>query len=125
MRTLGIDIGSSSVKAAVLRHGRIASPVIHTGFPTRFDTVKVEVDARDALRAVAKAIAQVSGARAVDVIALSVMGPAWVAMDSRGRALTPIVTHQDRRSVDVALDLERRIGKERLLRITGNRPFPG
>src|SRR5207244_1358903 len=57
--------------------------------------------------------------------ALSNMAPSWVAMDKRGRAITPIVTHQDRRSVDVARDLERRIGKARHLRLVGNRPIPG
>src|SRR5438105_2017535 len=125
MRTLGIDIGSSSVKSAVLRNGHIATPVIHASFPTRFDTVKVEVNARDVLRAVAKAIGQARGAGAVDVIALSVMGPAWVAMDARGRALTPIVTHQDRRSVSVAKELLAAIGKARFLKINGSLPFPG
>src|SRR4029453_1085155 len=46
-------------------------------------------------------------------------------MDAKGKALTPVVTHQDRRSVDVALELERRVGRERHLQLAGNRPFPG
>ena len=53
------------------------------------------------------------------------MSPAWVAMDKHGRALTPFVTHQDRRSVDIAIDLENRIGKARHLKLVGNRPVPG
>jgi len=32
-------------------------------------------------------------------------------MDKRGRPLTPVVTHQDRRSVEIAGELERRVGK--------------
>ena len=78
------------------------------------------------LKAIARAIAEVGrGARTVDAIGLSVMSPAWVAMDAEGEALTPIVTHQDRRSTDVAVELERRVGKEQFLRVAGNRPVPG
>jgi xylulokinase len=61
----------------------------------------------------------------VDAIALSVMSPAWVAMDAKGKPLTPLVTHQDRRSVEIAKELEERVGKDRYLSIAGNRPVPG
>ena len=46
-------------------------------------------------------------------------------MDAQGKPLTPIVTHQDRRSVDVAKKLEERVGESRYLKIAGTRPFPG
>jgi xylulokinase len=46
-------------------------------------------------------------------------------MDAKGHPLTPIITHQDRRSVEVAMELERRVGKRRFLRLSGNRPVPG
>jgi xylulokinase len=86
----------------------------------------VEVEAAEMLGAVKRAIAGLNGeAKRVDAIALAVMAPAWVAMDRKGRALTPIVTHQDRRSVEMAAEIEKRVGKERHLRIVGCRPFPG
>ncbi len=53
------------------------------------------------------------------------MSPSWLAMDKAGKPLTPIVTHQDRRSVDIAADIEQKVGKERHLQLAGNRPFPG
>ena len=63
---------------------------------------------------------------AVDAIALSVSGEAgWWRWTNRGRALTPIVTHQDRRSVAEAREIEKRVGRTRHLRIAGNLPFPG
>jgi xylulokinase len=46
-------------------------------------------------------------------------------MDAAGKAITPIVTHQDRRSIEIARALEARVGKERHLQLAGNRPFPG
>src|SRR5256885_874522 len=75
---------------------------------------------------VAKAIGQIGGeAKRVDVVGLSVMSPSWVAMDKKGKALTPIITHQDRRSVEEAKAIEARVGKGRFLKLAGNRPVPG
>ncbi len=46
-------------------------------------------------------------------------------MDKLGRAITPIVTHQDRRSVQVAREMLDQFGQARFLRLSGNMPFPG
>ena len=126
MTMLGLDVGSSSVKAAVLRGGRPAGAIVRAFFKTDFDGPRVQVPAARVLRAVAGAVAQLGpAARKADVIGLTVMSPAWVAIDGKGRALTPVVTHQDRRSVAEAEAIERRVGKARHLRLAGNRPFPG
>ena len=126
MNLLGLDIGSSSVKAAVLRKGKVRGQIVRSGFETRHQDVRVEVEPKSLLRAVAEAIGLLGGAaKRVDAVALSVMSPAWVAMDAKGKPLTPIITHQDRRSVEIAIELEKRVGKERFLSIAGNRPVPG
>ena len=126
MNVLGLDIGSSSVKAAMLRGDRPTGKIVHAPFPTRHQGVCVDVEPNKLLRAVIGAIRDVGpAAKRADVVALSVMSPAWVAMDSTGKPLTPIVTHQDRRSVEIAIEIERRVGKERHLRLSGNRPVPG
>ena len=126
MQLLALDIGSSSVKGAVIRGRARPGRIVRAAYPTRHEGPRVEVEATALLKAVAGAIAQLGkAARQVDAVAFSVMSPAWVAMDSSGKPLTPIVTHQDRRSIEVALDLERRIGKDRYLQLAGNRPVPG
>jgi xylulokinase len=123
---LGLDVGSSSVIAGILRGTDVLKESPRTFFRSRCLGQRVEVDPDDLLRAVRKSIAGLGEeVRKVDAIALAVMCPAWVAMDADGRALTPIITHQDRRSVEVAADIEKRVGKARHLRITGCRPFPG
>jgi sugar (pentulose or hexulose) kinase len=123
---LGIDVGSSSVKAAVLRNGTPRGRIVRAFFETDHRGDRVEVPAERVLRAVAKAVTELGGsAKRVNAVALSVMSPAWCAMDARGRALTPLVTHQDRRSVAIAVEIEARVGKARHLRLAGNRPFPG
>ncbi|MDB5357330.1 MAG: Carbohydrate kinase [Phycisphaerales bacterium] len=126
MDVLGIDIGSSSVKCAALRGDRVVGKIVHTRFPTHTDGVRVEVDPDTMLKALHAAVRDAGPlAKRADVIALSVMSPGWVAMDAKGRALTPIVTHQDRRSVNEARELAEKVGEERHLRLAGNLPFPG
>jgi sugar (pentulose or hexulose) kinase len=126
MSILALDIGSSSVKAALVGNGKIRSSVIRQCYPSHFDGVRAEIEPTVILKAIVTAIHQLgSQVRKVDFIALSVLSPAWLAMDRRGKPLTPLVTHQDRRSIDVAHELESKIGKAKLLSIAGNRPFPG
>ena len=126
MTLLGIDTGSSSVKCAILRDGRVVGKIVHAAFPTRRDGAKVEVEPAALLKAIAAAARQAGpAARKVDLVALSVFSPGWIAIDKAGEALTPVVTHQDRRSVNVAHALEEKVGKDRYLKLAGNRPFPG
>lgn len=126
MTVLGLDFGSSSVKAAILTNGRVKGPIVHGHYETRFDGIRAEVDANAVLKGLAEAIKRLgAAARKVEHIAIDAMGPSWLAMDKTGRALTPIITHQDRRSVAVAHRIEKKVGKARHLRLTGNRPIPG
>jgi xylulokinase len=126
MKILALDVGSSSVKSAILKNGKIAGRIARAGYPTRREGVKVEVDPRAILKAVRDAIADVGKeAKTVDAIGLTVMAPSWVAMDHEGEPLTAVVTHQDRRSAAMAVELEKRVGKRRHLKLAGNRPIPG
>ena len=123
---LGLDVGSSSVIAGILRGTKVLHESPRAFFKSECNGQRVEVAPESLLEAVAKAISSLGGeAKKVDHVAMAVMCPAWVAMDRTGRALTPIITHQDRRSVNVAEQIEKRIGKSRHLKITGCRPFPG
>lgn len=126
MTTLGLDVGSSSVIAGILHGTKVLKESTRAFYKSRHDGPKVDVDSNEVLRAIRETIASLGpAAKKVDVVALAVMSPAWVAMDSKGKALTPMVTHQDRRSVEVAMEIERRVGKEHHLAIVGCRPFPG
>ncbi len=123
---LGIDIGSSSVIAGILSEGRTIMESPRAFFRSICSGPKVEVDPDALLAAVATAISSLGNAALeVDHINIATMSPAWLAMDGRGTPLTPIVTHQDRRSVAEAVELRDRIGAERHLELAGNLPFPG
>ena len=126
MNLLGLDFGSSSIKAAVLRDGKVVGKIVRASYDTHFDGIRAEIDPADILKAIRSVVHQLgSSAKKVDAIALDCLSPSWLAMDKRARPLTAIVTHQDRRSVEVALQLEKRVGKTRHLHLAGNRPFPG
>jgi xylulokinase len=126
MNVLGLDFGSSSIKAALVRNGKLIGDVVRSAYPSRHMDVRVEIDPPVLLRAMAEAIKKLgAAAKRADIIGLDVMAPAWVAMDARGKALTPIVTHQDRRSVSQAEHILKLVGKRKLLSVAGNLPFPG
>jgi xylulokinase len=123
---LGLDIGSSSAIAGIIRGASVLKQAPRVFFRSKCVGSKVEVDSNELLSAIKKAIGGLGEeAKKVDAIALAVMSPAWVAMDREGVALTPIITHQDRRSFQIATEIEKRVGKARHLNLTGCRPFPG
>jgi xylulokinase len=125
-KLLGLDIGSSSVIAGILHGNRVLREAPRVFFRSRCEGSKVEVEPDDLLAAVRQSIRSLGPeARRVEAIHLAVMCPAWVVMDKKGEALTPIVTHQDRRSVAEARDLEKRMGAKKHLQICGARPIPG
>jgi len=126
MKLLALDFGSSSLKAAILHNDRVAAPIARASYPTHYDGIRAEINPRDILRALSAALHDLGPKiKRIDAIALSVMSPAWLAMDHEGQPLTPLITHQDRRSETIARELEHRLGKSRYLKLAGNRPIPG
>jgi xylulokinase len=126
MRVVALDVGSSSVKAAVLSGGRFVGPIVRRPVETRVAAPWVEIPVEPLWRAVALAIGDLGeAARRADRLALDAMSPSCVLLDRRGDPITPLITHQDRRSVDQARKLEARFGADEHLRLAGNRPFPG
>ncbi len=126
MNVLCFDVGSSSVKAAIVTNGRLRGKARRVTFATSYTSDRAEVKAESVLRAMAEAVHEIgSAAKRVDLIAMTAMSPSWLAMDRRGKALTPIITHQDRRSVKTAEALLERLGAARWLNGAGNLPFPG
>lgn len=125
MKLLAIDIGSSSIKCAILTGERAPKSIPRAPYPTRYDGTRAEVEERSILRALSEALKQLDAIDQVDAIVPTAMAPSWLAMDARGKAITPIVTHQDRRAIVEAKFIEARVGRARHLALCGNRPFPG
>jgi xylulokinase len=129
MRILALDVGTSSVKAAVLDAGsaepvgRIARrtyeldrPVPEAAeFPAERVWEAVCVSARAAAR---------DAPDGIDGVGLSCLTPALVLLDGADRPLGPVWTHLDRRSRPAARQIWATVGEE-FLATTGNRPLPG
>ena len=125
MRILAIDVGSSSIKAGYFKNGRLKD-FAHVPVVSLLQTSEVEVPATGLLEAFEKSISKaLASHKKLDAIVLDTFSPGLVALDKQGQPIVGCITHQDRRSKQQACELEARIGVERHLKITGNRPFPG
>jgi len=135
MRILALDVGTSSVKAAVLDVTTAApvGPIARAAYdldapvpdaaeiPAMRLWDAVTAAARDAVRQ-----AGVAGVAGKDVqgIGLSCMMPALVLLDRADRPLGPIWTHLDRRARPAARQVWGAVGQE-FFALVGNRPLPG
>jgi xylulokinase len=128
MQVLALDVGTSSVKAAVLDVATAAllGPVARAGYtldhPTP-DAAEVPAERLWSALAAAAREAATTGQR-IDAIGLSSLTPALVLLDRADRPLAPICTHFDRRACPVARQVWAEVGEE-FLATVGNRPLPG
>jgi sugar (pentulose or hexulose) kinase len=128
MHILALDVGTSSVKAAVLdvRQGQVAGPIAKVHYALDHPMPEAaEVPASriwDALTAAAREATR--PAPPAEGIGLSTLTPALVLLDRADRPLGPIWTHLDRRSRPAARQVWAAVGEE-FLQTTGNRPLPG
>lgn len=127
MNILAIDIGTSSVKAAVLDKisGQPISQVVKTAYPLlQSEPDMCAIDPDDLWQAISSAVSQASQGQQVDGIGISCLTPCLVLLDKRDQPILPFVTHLDRRARPTAKALDVRLGTQ-FLRETGNRPLPG
>ena len=125
---VGIDIGTTGIKALAIspagdviarsehRYG-LSTP--HPGWAEQ--DPKVWWDATEA----ALAALQAQGVRDINGIGLSGQMHGLVCLDARDRVLRPAILWNDQRTAAECAEIERRIGLDRLIRLTGNRALTG
>jgi len=128
MRILALDVGTSSVKAAVLDVaaaspvGPVARVPYDLDHPTP-DAAEVPPERLwSAVTAAARSAAR--AAEGAEAVGLSCLAPALVLLDAADRPLRPVWTHLDRRARPAARQVWAAVGPE-FLAATGNRPLPG
>ena len=127
MNILALDVGTSSVKAAVLSVeemrplGAIAKVAYALDYPT---PDAAEVPAERLWGAVAAAGREAVKGEHVEAIGMSCLMPALMLLDAADRPLGPIWTHLDRRARPAARQACAEVGEE-FLGTVGNRPLPG
>jgi xylulokinase len=132
MHILGLDVGTSSVKAAVLDTSTVkpVTPIIREAYELDHPTPEAaEVPAERLWQTVAgaarQAVRQLTNVGSfIKGIACSCLTPALVLLDKSDRPLSPIWTHLDRRPRPVARHLQQAMGAE-FLATVGNLPLPG
>ncbi len=123
---VGIDVGTSGVKAVAVEHaGRVvaraeegyALSTPHPGW--------AEQDPEDWWRAAEAALGTVASDREVVGIGLSGQMHGLVALDSSLRVLRPAILWNDQRTQEECREIEALVGLDRLIELTGNRALPG
>jgi xylulokinase len=128
MNLLALDVGTSSVKAAIL-DAATAQPlhaIVKVAYDLDQPTPDAAAVAAEPLWSAISTAAQQVAARGprVEAIGLSCLTPALVLLDAADRPLGPIWIHLDRRSRPIARRVQAEVGHEFLASV-GNRPLPG
>ncbi len=84
-----------------------------------------EQDPEDWWGAASAALAEVSTGRAVGGIGLSGQMHGLVVLDADGRVIRPALLWNDQRTAAECVEIEERVGRKRLLELTGNRALTG
>jgi xylulokinase len=121
---VGIDVGTSGVKAlAISPDGEVLGRA-EVGYPLSTPQPGwSEQDPDDWARAADAALAQL-GVEAAG-IGLSGQMHGLVCLDAGDRVLRPAILWNDQRTGAQCAEIEERIGRERLVALTGNRALPG
>jgi len=127
MQILALDVGTSSVKAAVLdvADGTAVGPIGRA--PCRLEQTEPEaavLDPEATWQAIGSASRAAATGQKVEGVGISCLSPAWILLDAADRPLTPLVTHLDRRARPLARQIWNEHGQD-FLRSTGNKPLPG
>ncbi|HXO08000.1 MAG TPA: xylulokinase [Solirubrobacteraceae bacterium] len=124
---VGIDVGTSGVKGVAIDDDGAVLARAEAGYP--FATPLpgwVEQDPEEWWRATESVLAQLHEAAGAPVgIGLSGQMHGLVALDSADRVVRPSILWNDQRSAAQCDQIERTIGLERLVQLTGNRAIPG
>ena len=84
-----------------------------------------EQDPEDWWEAAAAALAEVSAGRSVAGIGLSGQMHGLVVLDAEDRVIRPALLWNDQRTAAECVEIEERVGAERLIELTGNRALTG
>ena len=124
-RLLGLDVGTSSVKGIAIDEDGAVLAVAERGYP--LSTPRPgwsEQDPEDWWRGAAEVLEELDASSAAG-IGLSGQMHGLVALDEAARPLRPAILWNDGRTQAQCDEIERRIGFERLVELTGNRALAG
>jgi xylulokinase len=123
---VGLDVGTTGVKAiAVSPDGVVLARAERAYALATPRPGWSEQDPEDWWLAAEATIAEVSAGQDVVGIGLSGQMHGLVALDAGDRVLRPAILWNDQRTAAECVEIERTLGLERLIELTGNRALPG
>jgi len=124
-RLIGLDVGTTGVKAVALDDNGSVLGRAHRDYPLSIPLPGwSEQDPELWWQAAEAAIAELGGAD-VDGIGFSGQMHGLVLLDEHLRPLRPAILWNDGRTAAQCDEIERRLGRERLIELTGNRALTG
>ncbi|HKQ00011.1 MAG TPA: FGGY family carbohydrate kinase [Actinomycetes bacterium] len=127
-RVLGLDLGTSSVRALVFDDQGVALPDALARRPTSLeisDEGKAELDPDEVVAAIGECLDELAGRGELDQVEHVATSCAWhsvVALDAAGRRQTGALTWADTRAAPLVPELRSRGDMDRLQAATGARP---
>ena len=119
---IGLDVGTSGVKAIALSEDGAIVASAEEGYPLSTPQPGwAEQDPEDWWRAAEACLAKLPDGP----IGLSGQMHGLVALDGRDRVLRPAILWNDQRTAAECAEIEERVGLERLIALTGNRALTG
>jgi xylulokinase len=124
---VGIDVGTSAVKAIAIDGGGSVLAIEQAGYPLSTPRAGwAEQDPALWWEATVAVLARLRDAVGVPAgIGLSGQMHGLVALDSGDQVLRPAILWNDQRTGAECAEIERTLGLERLISLTGNRALPG
>lgn len=124
MSLLGIDIGTTGVKAAAFNDRGEVLSYAYREYAARYPRPGwVELDSRQVLQSIKAVISETAVAVSADpisAICVSAMGEAATPVDAEGRILRDCILSSDTRGRQYAQHLDRTLGQRRVYRINPN-----
>ena len=124
---LGIDIGTTSLKAAVFDENgkRLGFRVEDYTLSTDPKTGTIEFDAQTYIKLCEKVIAELSAEHGrPDALSVDTQGETLILTDGAGNPLCPAVVWLDNRATEEADELQKQFGNKRVYEVTGQPEIP-
>ncbi|GAA4066987.1 xylulokinase [Actinomadura miaoliensis] len=119
--TVGVDIGTTGLKAVALDDRARVLRERTVRYPTRLAGMGAEQDAEAWWRAACEALPEVVGGAEVTAVAVTCQAPTMVAVDAHGDPVGPALTWIDRRAMAEAHEIGELLGTSR----NGPDPYHG